>query len=88
MYDIIQREEPERWRRHIVKRHVVSEIPQPEIEVEEMDTEAPKDDCGFPSLPSRLSKCGGARAPHGEVDGQGQPNGLINELLGVDLVEA
>ena len=27
MYDIIQREEPDRWRRHIIRRHVVSEVP-------------------------------------------------------------
>ena len=55
MYDIIQREEPDRWRRHIVRRHVVSETPSPDLEVEAVDTEAPKDEWGFPSVAGRLS---------------------------------
>ena len=48
----------------------------------------PKDEWGFPCVAGRLSVCGGARAPHDEVDQQGQPNGLINKLLKVDVVEA
>ena len=88
MYDNIQRKEPERWRRHIVRRHVVSEVPQPEIEVEDVDTEARRDEWGFPSMAGRLSECGGACASHEEVYQQGQPSELTNQLLKVDVVEA
>ena len=88
MYDIIQREEPDRWRRHIVRRHVVSESPIPDLDVEAVDTEAPKDEWGFPSMAGRLSQCGGACASHCDVERQGQPHGLIDKLLKVSLVEA
>ena len=70
------------------KKPVVSETPPPDLDVEAVDTEAPKDEWGFPSVAGPLSECGGARAQHEEVDQLGQPTGLINELLKVDLVEA
>ena len=88
MYDVIQREEPDRWRRHLVRRHVVSEAPHPEMKVEPIDTEARRDAWGFPSVASRLSECGGACASHEEVYQQGQPSELIDQFLKVDVVEA
>ena len=71
-----------------MRRHVVSEVPQAEIDVEEIDTNARRDEWGFPSLAGRLSECGGARASHEEVYQQGQPSELIDQLLRVDVVEA
>ena len=89
MYDIIQREEPERWRRHIVRRHVVSEIPQPEIEVEEVDTEAPRDAWGFPAMVGTISLQGCACAPCSGISlPREQTAGLISQMLRVDVVEA
>ena len=43
---------------------------------------------GISVLAGRLSKCGGVCAPHGVVDWRGQPQGLIDRLLNVDVVEA
>ena len=71
-----------------MRRHVVSEVPHAEIDVEEIDTEARRDEWGFPSLAGRLSECGGARASHSEVGQLGQPIGIIEELLRVDVAEA
>ena len=70
----------------------MSEEPQPEFEVEDIDKEAPTDEFGFPAVAGKLSQSGGARAPDWEVDQHVSPepasNGLINELLNVDVVEA
>ena len=66
----------------------MSEEPHPDIKVDPVDTEAQRDEWGFPSVAGRLSECGGARAPHEEVDQQGQPTELIETLLKVDVVEA
>ena len=52
------------------------------------DVEAPKDEWGFPSVAGRLSQCCGASAPHCDVDQRGQPHGLIDKLLKVDVAEA
>ena len=87
MYDIIKAEEPDRWRRHMVRRYVVSDDPTPDFEVDAEDIEAPKDEWGYPAVAGRLSQCGGARAPHW-ADSQENPEGLVNHLLNVDIVEA
>lgn len=84
MHDIGQREEPDRWRRHIVRRHVASDIPQPEIEVEVVDTEAPGDEWGFLATAGRLPQCGGACTPHYEPkQKQEQHERLVDQLLKV-----
>ena len=67
---------------------VVTEELQVELDVEEVDRDAPKDEWGFPALAGSLSRCGGACAPHCDRSPQLETNGLVNQLLKVDLVEA
>ena len=91
MYDLIKNEEPERWRRHIVRRHVVSEEPQPEITVDAEDEEAPRDAWGFPAVAAKLDEFGSAcaRAPYSLTDRVPPDDSeLVKRLLNVDVVEA
>ena len=92
MYDVIRREEPDRWRRHVVRRHVVSEKPTPEFEIDDVDKEAPTDEWGFPAVAGKLSQSGGACASDWEagqhISPAGNRKGLIRELMTVDVVEA
>ena len=91
MCDIIRREEPGRWRRHIVRRHVVSEEPRSEFKVGDIDKEAPIDEYGVFAVVGRLSRadgaCASARGVEQHISQEEKTEGLINKLLAVDVVE-
>ena len=63
----------------------------PRIRIKDIDKEAPTDEWGFPAVAGKLTQSGGACASGREVEQhisqEPEPDGLINKLLAVDVVD-